>query len=185
MTTIETGAATASLDRSGVWRLDPARSILGFRIRKFFWRPKGHFEAFDATLERPVSGDVRAALRVEARSVRTGIGLRDAHLRTSHFLNARRHPQITFESTSVEVAGADRLRIKGDLAIRGVRRPYEIEATVEASGEELQLRASGVVERASFGVVAPAFVEMGGLMLGRTVEFVLDATLLPGPDERG
>jgi len=185
MTTMETGAATASLDRSGVWRLDPTRSTLGFRVRKFFWHPKGRFEAFGATLERAVNGDVRVAFHAEARSVRTGIGLRDAHLRTRHFLDARRHPRITFESTSVEVAGADRLRIKGDLEIRGVRRPYEVEATVEASGEELRLRAAGAVERAAFGVVAPALVEMGGLMLGRTVDFVLDATLLPGPDELG
>ncbi len=183
--TTETEAATTPLDRSGVWRLDPARSTLGFRIRKFFWHPKGRFEAFAATLERPVGEGIRASLRVEAASVRTGVGLRDAHLRTSHFLDARRHPGIAFESTSVEVAGTDRLRIRGNLEIKGVRRPYEIEAAVEASGENLRLRTSGVVERAPFGVVAPAFIEMGGAMLGRTVEFVLDATLLPGPDELG
>jgi polyisoprenoid-binding protein YceI len=185
MTAMETRAAAASLDRSGVWALDPARSTLGFRIRKFLWHPKGRFEAFDAALERAVDGDVRAAVRIDAGSVRTGIGLRDAHLRTGHFLDARRHPRITFESTSVEVAAADRLRIRGDLSIRGVKRPYEVEATVEASGEELHLRASGAVERAAFGVVGPAFFEMGGLMLGRTVDFVLEATLVPGPGTLG
>ncbi len=131
--TTETEAATTPLDRSGVWRLDPARSTLGFRIRKFFWHPKGRFEAFAATLERPVGEGIRASLRVEAASVRTGVGLRDAHLRTSHFLDARRHPGIAFESTSVEVAGTDRLRIRGNLEIKGVRRPYEIEAAVEAA----------------------------------------------------
>ena len=165
-----------------VWRLDRSRSSLTFRIRKLFWRSRGRFDDLYGIIEAPDSGDISAIFAAVAASIHTGIGLRDAHPRTSHLLDARRFPFLRFESTSVEYVGQDRYRMTGDLEIKGTRQPVTIEALIEASEEELRIRADGRVDREAFGVAAPVYVEMGGLLLGRDVDFVLVATLAPAPE---
>lgn len=92
-------------------------------------------------------GDVRATVRTEAASLRTGIGARDGHMRES--LDAEHHPEIRLVVEEVEATGTagDTVltRVRGTLTIRGISRPVTIPVTAVRQG-------SGFVVRSSFPV---------------------------------
>jgi polyisoprenoid-binding protein YceI len=107
-------------------RLDARNARVSFRVRWFgVIQVRGTFEAVDARITVPSGGDPCIVVDVESASVRTGIGLRDRHLRGFRFLDSQRHPIIRFESDRVvRQAG---MRVTGRLSLRGLTR------TVEAS----------------------------------------------------
>ena len=66
------------------------------------------------------TADVKLSVPVE--SLRTGIDLRDEHLRSPMWLDAGTHPAISFESTSAKQAGKGKWKIKGNFTMHGVTR---------------------------------------------------------------
>jgi polyisoprenoid-binding protein YceI len=104
--------------------LNPQNTIVTFAVP--WWgviTVRGRFERVAGELIIP-NGDLSAAslrLDVEAGSIRTGVGLRDRHLRGPHFLDAGTSPLIQFRSARVErVNGA--IEVAGHLTFRGAER---------------------------------------------------------------
>lgn len=163
----------AAAQQAAVYRLDAARSK--FTIRAFagglLWF-KGHdhvVAARDFTGEArltpgsvsPASLDitVRAASLAETRDAFTPQQKKiiDGELRDV-VLEPDKYPDITFKSTdvTVEPGGGDLFRIKlgGDLTLRGVTRRVLIPAEVTLRGDELRARGEFTVKRGDFKVPA-------------------------------
>ena len=105
----------------------------------------------------------RGTVAVQVASIRTGIDLRDEHLRADNWLNAQAHPNATFEITRVE--GATRLqpneltrvRIHGRFSIHGVTHDIVANARVRLIPLNDELRAARITgdvirAQASFNV---------------------------------
>ncbi|MCB9595751.1 MAG: YceI family protein [Sandaracinaceae bacterium] len=92
----------------------------------------------------------RGTVRVQVASIRTGIDLRDEHLRSANWLDAASQPNATFEITSVE--GGSRLqpnqvtnvRIHGRFSIHGVTHDIVANARVRLIPVTDELRANHV-----------------------------------------
>jgi polyisoprenoid-binding protein YceI len=92
----------------------------------------------------------RGTIQVPITSLRTGVDLRDEHLRGDGWLDAARHPNATFEITRVE--GATRLepnrdtqlRVHGRFSIHGVTREIVANATVRFVPLNDELRAARI-----------------------------------------
>ncbi len=92
----------------------------------------------------------RGTVRVRVASLRTGIDLRDEHLRGDGWLGAQRFPDATLEVTRVE--GAQSLspnhpttaRVHGRFTLHGVTREVVSEATVRLIPFSEELRAARV-----------------------------------------
>lgn len=73
-------------------------------------------------------------LRVPVAAMRTGIALRDEHLRGDDWLDAKKHPHVTFVLTKVsgakrlEPGKTRRLRLHGKLSLHGVTRKVVAQA---------------------------------------------------------
>jgi polyisoprenoid-binding protein YceI len=114
------------------WTLDPAHTKVGFAVNHFFTPVLGSFDEFDVTLlydpQNPAASKVTA--KIPVASVATASPRRDDHLRSGDWLEAERHPYMTFESSSVRAAGEGRLLATGTLTIKGISRrvtlPIEI-----------------------------------------------------------
>ena len=87
------------------------------------------------------------------------------HLRSDDFFDAANHPQVTFKSTRVEAAGENKLRVIGDLTIRGVTKEVVLDTTINKVGEQPMAKrpaagfdATTTIKRTDFGVgmYAPA-----------------------------
>lgn len=66
----------------------------------------------------------------------------------------------------------------GELTIRGVSRPVELELTVDADQDELlRLRATGTIRRSDFGLEWEALREAGRLLVADEVRLLADVVL--------
>ena len=94
------------------------------------------------------------------------------HLRSAELFDAAKYPEITFTSTRVEAAGGDRLKITGDLTIKGITRPVVLDATLNGRGEH------PMAGREAIGFDATTTVKRSEFGLGYAVPAVSDEVVL-------
>jgi len=101
--------AAASRALAGVWRLDPTRSNVEFRVGHFWGLVKvsGRFDGYHGTLD--LSADPAVELTIDASSVQTGNDKRDRHLRSADFFDVEEHPYVRFVSDSAGFDGKTEL----------------------------------------------------------------------------
>ncbi len=89
-----TGSGTASTPPDGVYDVDPEGSRLQFRAKAFTvaW-VRGRMPVAGGTI-RIADGRVTGVGELAADQVSTGLGPRDWHLRSSHYLHTAKHPRI-------------------------------------------------------------------------------------------
>ena len=175
------GASGASVVPAGKWSVDASRSHVAFVVKHMmFARMNGRFRQFDGMLEIR-SGAPRATGVVKAASIDTNEPVRDEHLRRSpDFFDVERYPEISFNSTRIDYLAGSRLRIVGDLTLRGVTREIELDAqlsgkTREAGGDErIELELSGELDRRDFDLTWNQVLDTGGALLGNKVKIALE-----------
>src|ERR1700730_1246378 len=107
------------------WVFEPGHTAAEFSARHMMlcW-VRGHFKDVHGSLE--FDPDNTGALAIEATiqagKLWTGEPQRDDHLRSGDFLDAGKHPTITFKSTSGQCVGASDYKVSGALTIRGISR---------------------------------------------------------------
>ncbi len=100
----------------------------------------------------------RGRIVLPVASLRTGIDLRDEHLRGPEWLDAGNHPEISFEITGVTGATAlpvdqdVELQVRGRLTLHGQTREVNAEARVRWDGSSMRIRARFSVRLSDFGV---------------------------------
>ena len=162
------------------YAIDRDHTNLGFKIRHFFSKVPGRFNAFQGTvtLDRADFAKGSVELSIDAASIDTNEPARDKHLRSADFFDVEKHPKITFKSTKVEAAGKDKLKVSGLLTIRGVTKPVVLDVDVLGFGPGYGFRgafeARTTINRQDFGVAWNDVVEGGGAVLGNDVEIVLN-----------
>lgn len=120
----------------------------------------------------------RGRVAVQIASIRTGVDLRDEHLRSSMWLDAGSHPQATLEITQVEGATAltpnqmQRVRIRGRFTLHGQTREIVADTQVRLvpmseelraahiDGDVIRAQASFRIRLSDYGVSIPAVVQL-------------------------
>ncbi|MEU8137688.1 YceI family protein [Streptodolium elevatio] len=129
-------ATTTKLSElTGHYVLDTVRTRIGFVARHTMaTRVPGWFGAFEGggylDGDDPARSEVRFTM--EANSIRTRNAQRDGLL-VGKFLDAERHPVVTFASTAVERLDGDAFKLTGDLTIRGVTNPVTLDLVLTAA----------------------------------------------------
>jgi polyisoprenoid-binding protein YceI len=119
---------------AGTWAVDPVHTTIGFQVTDtsdLFSSVNGRFTDFEGRIRGDRPPSIEGTIRVD--SLRTDNEQRDAHLISPDFLEAARHPEIRFESTSVEPIGDDRFAIRGQLFVKG--QPFEVELQGRIRGQ--------------------------------------------------
>jgi polyisoprenoid-binding protein YceI len=127
-----------------------ARFVRAVRIRGSFERLEGELVYEE---RRPAAGSLVA--RVDVASIRTGNRLRDAHLRSAAWFDARRHPHIALRSTAFERSDGG-LRVRAVVTIRGYEAPVDIECSAPTLGvAAMELVGRLTLLRSPYGVGPP------------------------------
>jgi polyisoprenoid-binding protein YceI len=163
---------------AGTWSLDPVHSTLGFEVDYLSGTFRGRFRDAEANL---VAGDGAPVLTgsVKVASVDVNDENLNAHLQTPDFFDAERNPELSFESSEIEVDGSQ-LTIRGGIRIKGVERPVELtgrlsEPMSDAYGRErLGLKLETTVDRTNFGVDWNAPLPSGEPALASEVKIAAD-----------
>lgn len=164
------------------WRIDTNHSELSFRVRHFVSRVRGTFGEWAGTVTAPPGawGDGTVEVTVRTASVDTNHERRDSHLRSADFFDVATHPTMTFRSRSASVAEG-RLRLEGDLTIRGVTKPVALEGEfLGEQGSRAGFSASATINRLDFGLAWNRIVDGSG-MLGDDVEISVVVALVREP----
>ncbi len=153
----------------GDYPLDPAHSFVLFRTThagaSYTW---GRFLKVNGAMKLgDRAEDSRVDVNVDAASVFTGVRKRDEHLRGPDFLDAARFPRITFRSKEIHLLEGGRVRVRGELTLHGVTKPFDIEGRFIGRGrhpmdpniELVGFHAEFDIRRSDFGMnqlVGPA-----------------------------
>jgi len=172
---------------AATYKLDPAHTTIGFKVKHLMiTNVKGYFEKFSGTVVIDEKDITKSTVNVaiDIPSINTGIAKRDEHLRSGDFFDAGKYPAMTFVSTKVEKTGGDRLKVYGNLTIRGVTKPVSL----YVDGPTAEIRspqgvakrgasATTAVNRHDFGVSWNKKLDAGGVVVGDEVLITIEAEL--------
>jgi polyisoprenoid-binding protein YceI len=79
---------------------------------------------------------LRVEATIDARTINTRNPDRDKDLRSDLFFDVTKYPKITFKSRSVTVEGPGKLKVLGDLTIKGITKPVTLD--VEGPTQEIK-----------------------------------------------
>ena len=129
---------------------------------------------------KPEASSVKASIPIG--EVYTGWGKMDEHLKAAGFFDVATYPTATFTSTKVEAAGEGKLKVTGDLTIKGITKPVVLDVTLNKAGEHpmkkvpaIGFDATATVKRSDFGVGAYAPMVSDEVALKITTEATADA----------
>ncbi|NUP43945.1 MAG: YceI family protein, partial [Streptomyces sp.] len=173
----------------GPWTIDPAHSSVGAVAQHLgISSVHGRFTEFAGRVE--IAPDEVEKSRVEAviraASIDTGNGMRDDHLRSPDFLDVDKHPEITYRSTGLTAAGADRWTVHGQLTLHGVVRPVDLDLAYLGTGADpwggtrAAFRATTELRREDFAMNYNQVLQAGIAAIGTTLKVELDIQAVQG-----
>jgi polyisoprenoid-binding protein YceI len=154
-------AAPSAFAATTTWNLDPFHSNAQFVARHLgISNVQGEFTKISGTVMLDDTDITKSTVDVtiDATSVDTRVSRRDDDLKSEGFLNAAQYPTITFKSTKIEKAGEGKLKVTGDLTIKGVTKPVTLEvdgptpAITAMGGQRRGFSATTTINRNDFGV---------------------------------
>lgn len=167
-----------------VYDLDPSHTTIGFSVRHMMVTlQRGQFHGAVGTL-RLNRGDLSKSsveASIDVATIDTNVAQRDEHLRSADFFDAVNHPKMTFVSRAIQIEKEGRLRIAGDLTLRGTTRSVVLDSDPISPDSKdpfgmikVGTSATTMISRKDFGLVWNAALETGGVAVGDDVKITLD-----------
>jgi len=177
-----------ALASESTWQIDPDHSSFQFKIRHLtVSNVKGSFIKANGTviLDDQNTDNLKVDLTIDAATIDTNHGKRDEHLRSPDFFDTAKYPTITFVSKKVAQDSSNRIRVTGDLTIRGMTREVIVDVEgptpeVKDPGGNLRRGATGTtrINRKDFGITWNRVLDTGGLVLGDEVDITVEIELI-------
>ena len=173
------GAASAQVQ---TWNIDSAHTAAQFSVRHLgISTVRGAFTKVSGTVQYDAANPAKTVIdaTIDASSIDTRVEMRDKDLRSASYFDVEKFPSITFKSKKVEVAGAGKLKVTGDLTIHGVTK----EAVLDVEGPSAPMKdpwgnnrvgasASTKINRQDYGVSG------GTPMVGDEIPITIDMELV-------
>ena len=144
------------------YKIDPNHTDVTAQWSHFgFSNPIAHFGDVDGaiTYDPDNVGQSSVEVVLPLSGLEAHVPAFNEHLRSDDFFDAANHPHVTFKSTRVEAAGEGKLRVIGDLTIRGVTKEVVLDTTINKVGEQPMAKrpaagfdATTTVKRTDFGL---------------------------------
>ena len=173
------------------YKIDPRHSSAQFAVTHLMISTvHGEFHAVNGTVIFDDSDVSKSSVNVtiDATTVDTREPDRDKHLRSADFFDVANHPTMSFVSTKVEPADSGKLKVSGDLTIRGVTKPVVLEVSVPKAPikdpwgmQRTAVSGSTKINRQDFGVAWNKNLDSGGVVVGDDVDITLDVEMVVPP----
>lgn len=166
------------------YKLDPAKSTLGFAFVQAGAKNEGKFAKFDVSFVAAPEPAATHSLNVlvQVSSLDTGDKERDDTLRSADLFNVAKFPQAKFTSAKVTKVSGDKYEAVGKLTIRDASRDIKVPLTfktINEGGKQAGMMTGEVViKRLDFGIGQGEWKSTEWVGNDVTVKFSL--RLLPG-----
>jgi polyisoprenoid-binding protein YceI len=173
------------------WSIDTVHSHVGFSVKHMMVSTvRGQFKTYAATLRLDPKDFTKSKFEgeIDVASIDTGNADRDNHLRSNDFFDAANHQKIIFKSTGIELKDAGEYVVHGDITIRGVTKPINLDVEFHGTSKNpygktvAGLSARGEINRKDFGVNFNAVLEAGGVALSDKVKLEIDVEAIAAED---
>lgn len=169
------------------WGFDPTHSEVQFKVRHLVISTvTGYFKSFiiKASVDDDDWANAKVNFSADIDSIDTGQEQRDGHLKSADFFDAENYPKLTFASTSIQKVSDDIYKLIGDLTIRGITKPIELD--VEYGGETTDFygnykagfEVSGKIKRKAYGLTWDAVTEAGSVVVSDEVKLHANVQLV-------
>jgi polyisoprenoid-binding protein YceI len=176
------GAATSE------WKIDPAHSSAQFSVRHMaISTVRGAFSKVNGTIVLDDKDVTKSTVDVtiDVSTVDTREPARDNDLRSDKFFDVAHYPTMTFKSKRVEQVAPGKLKVTGDLTIRGTTK----EVVLDVEGPTIPIKdpfgfiraaanATTKINRQDYGVKWNATLDNGGVVVGDDVNITIDAEMV-------
>ncbi|HEY9006576.1 MAG TPA: YceI family protein [Ohtaekwangia sp.] len=168
-------------NKTTTWAIDPLHSEVLFKIKHLVISTvTGSFNKFEGRAVSQGEGfdDAKVYFSIDVASIDTNQAQRDQHLREGDFFSADLYPKITFESTSFVHKGGNEFKMAGNLTMKGVTKPVELNVEYGGSQRSLQgvvkhgFEVTGIINRKEFGMAWNVVTDAGNLGLGEDIKLV-------------
>jgi polyisoprenoid-binding protein YceI len=139
-------------------KLDRTHSKVGFTAETLLFDVDGEFGEYTVEVEGDPSKPTVAKVKVtiDVASIDTQNQKRDDHLKSPDFFDAKKHPTITFASTSIRKKGSQ-LIVKGNLTMHGktkvVTIPFKVAKGKNGAGvDTTTYKGKLTIDRNAFGI---------------------------------
>jgi polyisoprenoid-binding protein YceI len=175
-----------ALAQASTWNIDPAHTHSAFTIRHLvITNVRGEFGKTTGVITLDEKDVTRSSVEatIDATTIDTRVADRDNHLKSPDFFDVAKFPTITFKSTKVEKAGEGKLKVTGDLTIRGVTKPVVLDVTGPTQqitdpwgNVKRGIVATTKIDRRDFGLTWSKTIEAGPVV-GNEVNIEIEAEL--------
>jgi polyisoprenoid-binding protein YceI len=170
------------------WKIDPQHSSTQFSVRHMaISTVRGAFSKVTGTMELDDKDVTKSTVEVtiDVSTVDTREPDRDKDLRSDKFFDVAHYPSITFKSKKVQQIAPGKLKVTGDLTIRGTTKEVVLDvegptAPVKDPWGNVRAAASATakVNRQDFGVKWNATLDNGGVVVGDDVNITIDVEMI-------
>ncbi|MGK5676336.1 YceI family protein [Micromonospora sp. URMC 106] len=171
-----------TIPSAGTYLLDAAHKRVGFVARHMMVsKVRGEFADAAATItvaDDPLQSSVTAT--IQAATINTNQADRDAHLRSPEFLDVENFPTLEYRSTGVKSRNGNEFVLSGELTVKGVTRPVDLEVEFEGVGRSpfgqdiFGFSASTEIDREEFGLTWNVALETGGVLVGKKIKIEIE-----------
>jgi len=177
-------ATTITSDRipAGAYNVDPAHSNVGFEVKHMgIATVRGSFRQFEGTIDASSDAPVLKGT-VEVSSIDTGEEQRDAHLTAPDFFDVTQYPEIAFHTNSIDETGEGKIRLTGEITIKGVTQPLELTGVAADGGtdpwgnERVGFEVEGVIDRRKFDLKWNQTLPNGNLLISDEVKLFVSVS---------
>lgn len=173
---------------AATYTIDPDHTTIQFKVRHMMaTNVVGVFQKFDGKVEiddKDLSKS-RVNITIDTASLNSNVAKRDDHLRSPDFFDVAKFPTMTFVSQNVVADGPGKLKMTGDLTIRGITKRVLLDVegpTAESKDPWGNLRrgasASTKIYRQDFGLTWNKTLETGGVAVGDEVLINLEVEMI-------
>jgi polyisoprenoid-binding protein YceI len=143
------------------YTLDTNHTNVVWTINHFgFSNPSGKITKVEGTLtlDEANPANSKVTVKMSPANLDTGIEKLDEHLKSKDFFDVASFPDITFESSKVELTGKDTAKVTGTLTLHGIAKPVTLDVKLNKIGTNMMgkktagFSASTIIKRSDFGM---------------------------------
>src|SRR5215467_6528248 len=173
---------------NSTWQIDPQHSSAQFAVRHLgLSTVRGAFSKLSGTVVLDDQDITKSSVEVtiDVNTVDTREPDRDKDLRSERFFDVAHFPTMTFKSKKLEQTAPGKLRVTGDLTIRGTTKEVVLDVdgltapTKDPWGNQrVAASATTKINRQDYGVKWNAKLDNGGVVVSDDVNITIDVEMI-------
>lgn len=168
---------------AATWDIDPTHAGVSFSVRHLMVSTvRGEVHGIKGTVEFDGKdpGTLRVDATVDVTTIDTREPKRDNHLKSADFFDVATHPTATFKSKRAEKGKDGKVKLVGDLTMRGVTKEVVLDVEISPAIKSpwgktvIGATATTTVNRQDYGISWNKTLDGGGFVVGNDVTLILD-----------